>query len=522
MTWPARLWRNERGNVLMIFVFALIPMLVAVGVAVDYSQAARSRTHLSAAADAAALAGARAAQDYLDSYGTGSVQWQTASEKGTAAANAVFAANQNQTTDPNTFSPTAIVKLTQASDGTALATVTASANTKTYFMYLVGIPTVPISVPSQAQGAGVTYYQVVFIVDNSNSMAIGGDDTAISSLENDWMFNSSNYTQKCAFACHDSNATVSGKRSVFCARVTADSTLGSKKDASGTKYSNNCTSSAMYCPKTSDPNYTTYGGSALCLLWDDKRALAKLKNYKLKIDYVKDALDSFMDQMSSTKTKAFNQFQISMWTFGTTTNKVFSTANYATTTATQSAYYALAKAAADNIDLENSTIWSSSNVALYNHGYTKTSDALTTIYNDSVKNLQLGDGSSPTSRKTFFIFLSDGAEDVNGSSDWNRIVKADYPSICTTMKNPIVSGSDKTRPIVFSIEAKYPDVPSTDADYKQYSTLILNSNMKTQIPTAMQNCATPGNYLLAQNGDEIVQAVQKAFASITSSLHLTK
>jgi Flp pilus assembly protein TadG len=52
----ARLRADRRGNVLMILAFAIIPLLAATGIAVDYSRAARLRTKLNAAADAAALA----------------------------------------------------------------------------------------------------------------------------------------------------------------------------------------------------------------------------------------------------------------------------------------------------------------------------------------------------------------------------------------------------------------------------------------------------------------------------------
>lgn len=514
---PLRFWKNDRGNVLMIFAFAMIPMLVAVGAAVDYSQAARSRSHLSASADAAALAASRAAQDYLNSFGTGSSQFATASGLAQTAADQVFKANQAN--DSYTTAPVYKLTMQQAADGTALASVSASGTAKTQFMYLVGIPTVPVSVVSQAQGAGLTYYQIVFVIDNSNSMAIAGDAPTIATMESDWMFNSTNYSTSCAFGCHDPNTTVSGSRSVFCARVTGDSTLAGKKDLSNTKYSTRCSNSSTYCPSVLDPNYYTYGGSyptALCMQWDDKRAISQLKSYKLKIDYVRQAIDGFMTQMASTQTKAPNQFQVSVWAFGSSTNKIFDTANTATSDATKAAYYTAAQTAADNIDLEVASQWAPA--AIYNHGYTRTSDALTTVYKDSVKNLPLGDGTSPSSRKTFFIILTDGAEDLPGSVNSGRQVVANYPAVCTTIKNPLVAGNDKTRPIIFSIEATYPDVTG-DA---QYNALIVNSGMKTAIPTAMQNCATPGNYISASDGNQIVSAVQRTFSAITASLHLTQ
>jgi Flp pilus assembly protein TadG len=49
-------WSNRRGNVLMIFAFAMIPMVFATGMGIDYTRAARLKTKLNAIADAAALA----------------------------------------------------------------------------------------------------------------------------------------------------------------------------------------------------------------------------------------------------------------------------------------------------------------------------------------------------------------------------------------------------------------------------------------------------------------------------------
>ena len=51
-----RALREKRGNVLMMTGFAIIPLVGATGMGIDYARAARIDTKLSAAADAAALA----------------------------------------------------------------------------------------------------------------------------------------------------------------------------------------------------------------------------------------------------------------------------------------------------------------------------------------------------------------------------------------------------------------------------------------------------------------------------------
>ena len=52
----ARFPRDTNGNIAMIFALALLPILTAVGCAVDYSTAARIKAKLQSAADAAGVA----------------------------------------------------------------------------------------------------------------------------------------------------------------------------------------------------------------------------------------------------------------------------------------------------------------------------------------------------------------------------------------------------------------------------------------------------------------------------------
>ena len=47
--------RDQRGNIAVIFVIACVPLISAVGCAVDYSRAVQLRTKLLAAADAASV-----------------------------------------------------------------------------------------------------------------------------------------------------------------------------------------------------------------------------------------------------------------------------------------------------------------------------------------------------------------------------------------------------------------------------------------------------------------------------------
>jgi Flp pilus assembly protein TadG len=55
--------RDERGNVVMIFAIAMIPILMVVGFAIDSSRQVTAKRHLQSSIDAAALVGARSLED---------------------------------------------------------------------------------------------------------------------------------------------------------------------------------------------------------------------------------------------------------------------------------------------------------------------------------------------------------------------------------------------------------------------------------------------------------------------------
>jgi Flp pilus assembly protein TadG len=61
-----RFRRDRRGNVLMLFGLALVPLMGVVGVAIDYSRASNARQALNSAIDSAALMAARDAQKLTD------------------------------------------------------------------------------------------------------------------------------------------------------------------------------------------------------------------------------------------------------------------------------------------------------------------------------------------------------------------------------------------------------------------------------------------------------------------------
>jgi hypothetical protein len=126
----ARFVRQDEGSIAAIFSIALIPILVAVGAAVDFSRANGFRTALQAALDTAILAGAK----------DGSSNWAQVAQRTFSGALQI---KYGAVSTPN-FQQTA----------SATYTGTVSATVPTAFMSIVRLPSIAISATSAATAAG--------------------------------------------------------------------------------------------------------------------------------------------------------------------------------------------------------------------------------------------------------------------------------------------------------------------------------------------------------------------------------
>jgi Flp pilus assembly protein TadG len=134
-----RFRQNTRGNVALTFALLLLPLLAAVGVAIDYTAASRQRAVIQASLDAAMLAGAIAGKASLDA--------------GASNSTAIAAAN---TAAENSFKSnigTAISATLSADfkmNGLSISgTGSASAAVGTTFMAIFGYKTTAIAATSQ-------------------------------------------------------------------------------------------------------------------------------------------------------------------------------------------------------------------------------------------------------------------------------------------------------------------------------------------------------------------------------------
>lgn len=422
--------RDRRGNVALLFACALVVLCGGMGFAIDYTNAARHRSKLQAAADEAALVASRAASTYISDNGWSTSNAGKAATAGIAAARAAFGANME--VQGLVGLPTITPTMTIPSAQSITANVTAAASVPTSLMQVFGFETMAIDAEASAVAAlPVKYYQFLFLIDISGSMAIGGTSAEIAKMQSSKTFN------YCGFACHDPNLYHSDKK--------------------------------------------------------DYRALAKKNSIKLKIDYVNDAVSTFLTTLDTALTKASAQATTSIYTYATSVNTLVSS--------TTSMATAISKAA--TVDIE------AVGPANTNWGYTKSSEALTTLKG---KITNVGDGSTTKKRKTYVVFISDGLQDTAKSgTTYGRTTDVNYSAACTAIK----AVDDELT--LITVEPVYPVVPNDD----QYTEIV--KPYADKLGPTMKACASSATWAFqAEDGPGIVSAMTNAVTQITSTIRIAR
>lgn len=168
--------------------------MIAVGAAVDYAIAARTKEMLQAAADAAAVGAISMSSTAVKQV----IQSGVSGEIKVAEADALNIANTN-------FSGSRFSGITSSQisvqyvGNTFSSDVTLTSMVPTYFVRLFGVDSVTVSVRATAQNKPVYYYNFYVLIDNSPSMGLGATAADISALEA--------VNGGCAFACHITGAS---------------------------------------------------------------------------------------------------------------------------------------------------------------------------------------------------------------------------------------------------------------------------------------------------------------------------
>jgi Flp pilus assembly protein TadG len=163
----ARFRRDNKANIAVIFGIAVIPVLTAVGAAVDYSMATRMQAHMQSAADAASVASIS-----VNSAGYRAAALMTTDGSvaaGVAESNAVFNGNMATIGGYLNLSVTSTVTKTGP---TLASTVTFSGQVPVTFMKIIGWQTMTITGTSRASSSLPPYLDFYLTLDVSGSMGL--------------------------------------------------------------------------------------------------------------------------------------------------------------------------------------------------------------------------------------------------------------------------------------------------------------------------------------------------------------
>lgn len=193
-----RFRRDQRGNIAVIFAIACIPLISAIGCAIDYSEAMRIKAKMQSAADAAAVA----------SISQQSAGWLAASlmtGNGTvtvAQTDATNIFNGNLNADTSLYNSGVVTSTVTKTGPNLTSTVTFSANVPVTFMKVVGFTQLTITGSSSASSNLPLYLDFYVMLDVSGSMGLPSTSNGQTALNNVNPDNYGAYPSGCTLACH--------------------------------------------------------------------------------------------------------------------------------------------------------------------------------------------------------------------------------------------------------------------------------------------------------------------------------
>lgn len=193
-----RLLKDRSGNFALMFGLLTIPIVSALGCAVDLSYALTAQRQLQQSADSAAVSAlAEQSVGVIAALKNGTIGTVDVAN---TDAGAIFKANL----DPKLASYVTDYHMNIQRTATQFtSTVTFTAKVPTSFLGIIGKNFVTVSGSSQGSYVPATYTDFYLMLDNSPSMGLGATTADITALQNATKNNKND--ANCAFACHDTS-----------------------------------------------------------------------------------------------------------------------------------------------------------------------------------------------------------------------------------------------------------------------------------------------------------------------------
>jgi Flp pilus assembly protein TadG len=497
----SRFRHDEKANIAVIFAIALVPVLTAVGCAVDYSRATRMKSKLQAAADAASVAS-------ISQKSAGYAAAMSMTSDGPVPAGVtdgqnVFNGNLSGVTGFTNLNLTAAVTKTGS---TIASNVQYSADVPVVFMNLVGYTRLTISGSSKSSASLPLYLDFYLMLDVSGSMGLpstNNEQTRLAAVNPD---NYGNYPTGCTLACHFAtqdvctNGTQKYPTNNYClgypiSRVSYSGyqQLISQNNGHLPNSMISTLPNSLYSALPTVSSCATDGTDA-CI--------------QLRADAVGYAVSQLFITANATE-KVSNQFRIGLYPFIQSLYAYFPLTSSINGSATNSSTinYAAANLASQLDTNTNSGLGS---------GGTHFENAFSTM-NTTIASV--GDGSSWNSTLPYVFIITDGAEDpqtkgLNGGgwSGSNHASVLDPVAQCQPLKN---------RGIIISVlYIPYQPIQNPNPSFAGDEDDYANNNIP-YIPASLQKCATAGFFYTANTPADITSALNAMFNQALVTAHIT-
>ena len=185
--------RDQRGNIAVIFALTCIPLISALGCAIDYTRATQIQSKLQAAADAASVGSiAKQSPAFI---AAGSMTSDGPIPVGVTDATNIFEGNMSGVTG---FTLNGMTPTVQKAAGTLTSNVAFSADVPAMFLGVMGKSKMTVTGTSTSTANMPLFIDFYLLLDNSPSMGVGATPADVATMVN-------NTSDKCAFACHDTS-----------------------------------------------------------------------------------------------------------------------------------------------------------------------------------------------------------------------------------------------------------------------------------------------------------------------------
>jgi Flp pilus assembly protein TadG len=496
-----RFRRDNRANVAITFVIALLPLLAAVGCALDYSLATRMKAKLQSAADSASVGSvSRKSAGYLAAIAMTS---DGPVPPGVTDATNIFNGNIGGTTGYTNLALTSTVTKTGS---TITSDVQFSAQVPVVFMKVLGYQALTVTGKSNSSASLPLYLDFYLMLDVSGSMGLpstNAEQTRLSVVNPD---NFSNYPGGCTLACHFAtqdvctNGTQKYPTNNYCmgypiSRVSYSGYQQVIQQNSGHLPSSwlSTLPTSLYnnlAPVTSCPT----DGTDACI--------------QLRADAVGYAVNQLFITANATEQIA-NQFRIGLYPFIQSLYAYYALTSSINGSSTNSSTinYAAANLASQLDTNTNSGLGS---------GGTHFENAFTTM-NGLISSV--GNGSAWNNTLPYVFLVTDGAEDpqtkgLNGGgwSGSNHATVLDPVTQCKPLKDRGI--------IVSVLYIPYQPIQNPNASFANDEDDYANNNI-ANIPTSLQACASPGFFYTANTPADITTALNAMFNHALVVAHIT-